>query len=233
MLLFAALKALVQAVMNPARLHETQGGLAASVFAIAVLLLTSAETGVAYLYAADPQLARESMMITLPMQQVGQEKQSVALSFENNQFTAIMGAALLKSFLSLIVLSALTLGVARFLTDKQYSVSIAILCVSAASGIDLLRFLVETPPHIILHTVRFGLHPGVFIDPVQHPLLFSWLQRLDVFSLWYYVALSIGMTTWEGLHSRYGIVVGVILFTIVQTVFAGLTLIAWIMSGHV
>lgn len=233
MLLYAALKALVQAILNPARLHETQAGFAPAVFAVAVLLLTSAETGVAYLYAADPRLTTESMMITLPLQQVGPEKQSVALSGENSQFTAIMGAALLKSFLSVIVLSALVLGVARFLTDKQYSVSMAIICVSAASGIDLLRLLVETPPHIILQTVRFGLHPGVFIDPVQHPLLFSWLQRLDVFSLWYYVALSIGMTTWEGLHNKYGIVVGVILFAIVQTVFAGLTLIAWIMSGKV
>jgi hypothetical protein len=228
--LLVALKSLVFAVVNPTRLHETQAASATAVFAVAVLLLTSAETGLAYLQAADPRLEMENASITLPLQQIGQDKQSVAMSNEMHQFTAIMGSALLKTFLSLIMVSALALGVARFLTDKQYSVSIAIICVSAATGIDLLRFLVETPLHLILHTVRFGLHLGVFVDPAQYPLLFSWLQRLDVFGLWYYVALSIGITTSEGLHRKFGIVVGVILFGIVQIVFAGLTLIAWIMS---
>ncbi|MBI2794984.1 MAG: hypothetical protein HYX66_10095 [Ignavibacteria bacterium] len=231
MRLIVALKSLVFAVVNPARLHEAQAASATAVFAVAVLLLTTAETGLAYLHAADPKLETESVRISLPMQPPGQEKESVALSNEKRQFTAIMGGALLKTFLSLIMLSALALGVARFLTDKQYSVSIAIICVSAATGIDLVRFLVETPLHITLHTVRFGLHLGVFVDPSQNPLLFSWLQRLDVFGLWYYVALSIGITTSEGLHRRFGIVVGVILFGIVQIVFAGLTLIAWLMSG--
>jgi len=228
----AAFRALIDGITNPERVQRATVETALAVFAVAVMLLTATDIIATNYESADAQLIAESQAMVGPGSLLKQEG-SFELSGVGRQFTAILGGSLIRNIVSLVILSALTLGVARFLTDKVYGTSMVLACVSAASGIEVIRGLVNSTFHVAFHTSRAGLHAGVFVDPISHPYWFWWLQRLDIFSIWFYLAFSIALTTWGGLHRKFGLVLGGVVFAMVQVLFGAFTVLAWIMGRGV
>ena len=228
----AAGRALYDGVFHPANVKRATVDAAVSIFSVIVLLLTAADTAATFIESSDPSLVRESAAL-IHAERLLSNEGTVDISTPSRQFTAVMGGALVKSIVSILMLSAIGLGAARFLTSGIYGAAVALACVSAASAIELLRSVVETSMHMIFHTIRAGLHAGVFVDPSLHPFLFSWLQRIDLFGIWFYLAFAVAMVSWEGLHFKYGLVIGGVVFVVVQTVFALLTVMSWIVMGPV
>ncbi|MFZ9870593.1 MAG: hypothetical protein ACO3E0_05510, partial [Candidatus Kapaibacteriota bacterium] len=120
----------------------------------------------------------------------------------------------------------------RFLTNERVGYAMALGAVSATAGIEVVQTSLTTGLHLLTGSVRYGLHLGVVVSPAEHPYLFLWLQRLDVLTAWQYIAAAMVLSVWSGVHYRYGIVVGGLVFAVVQAVFGLLSLISWL-APHV
>jgi hypothetical protein len=128
------------------------------------------------------------------------------------------------------VLAGLFLVLMRFMTDAPVTYGMAITSVSATALIQVIDLLMSTGAHMVFGTLRAGLHAGVTMDPASSPMLFTWLQQISLPSLWQYLAASVALATWGGLHARFGIVVGLVVWVISRLVHGGFTLVGWILS---
>jgi hypothetical protein len=116
------------------------------------------------------------------------------------------------------------------MTDAPVTFGMALTTVSATALIGVVDVAVSVLLHSVTSTLRVGLHLGVLVDPVDHPAVFSWLQRLSLMSLWQYLAIGIGLSTWGGLHRRFGIVTGGIVWVVVGAVMGGIALVTWVVN---
>ena len=51
--------------------------------------------------------------------------------------------------------------------------------------------------------------------------------------LWQYLAIGVILATWSGLHHRFGIAVGAVVFTVALAIFGSLAIVAWVFSQSV
>ncbi|RPI68376.1 MAG: hypothetical protein EHM43_05085 [Ignavibacteriae bacterium] len=228
--LASAFKALWFGLVSPQRLSDITTESAVAIFAAAVLVLSVTNTATAFIEGSDPALSAESKTLLSYQPGLSSGGEQVDLSSSQRQFTAVFGGALIRAIISMAVLAGLFYLIARFLTDQPFRYSLAIAAVGSAVLIEVIQSAVTVPAHLFFHTSRAGLHLGAFIAPTQHPFLFAWLQRFDVFALWQYIVIAMGLGSTTGLHYRYAFVVGPVVFTVVQLIFGGLALVAWITS---
>ncbi len=228
-----AFRALWQGIRDPRTIERPTASTAVAIFAAAVMVVTVASTIAAYVEHANPALRAETEQLdALGPQQMGKGA-SVDTDTANRQFTAVLGGALIRSVVSMAAMALMFFALTRFLTNAAVPYSQAIAAVSATAGIEAMRSLFSIIPHVIFETSRAGLHLGVFLKPLDHPFLFAWLQRVDLFNVWHYLAAAMALVTWSNLHYRYGWVVGLVVFLVVQTLMGGLTLVAWILDQGV
>ncbi|HCN04004.1 MAG TPA: hypothetical protein DIS79_00155 [Bacteroidetes bacterium] len=225
------------AVVEPVRIPDVRTATALSMFAVAVLLVTAASTCFQYLEAQDATLARHAEALATRLgapEQPTTTTEGVDLSSPQRAFTAILGITLLREVVSMVAMAGVLLGLMRFMTNADLGFGAAISSVAATAFIQILGAGVTTLFHLITHDMRWGLHAGIFIEPMSSPFLFAFLQRVDVAALWQYVAAAVGMASWAGLDRRYGIIVGTVSWaTILIVVFGGMSLLSWIMSTSV
>lgn len=223
-------RAMVCALRTPWRLHEFIDRRATTFFAVAVLCVTAVNVGASLLTMADPQLAAEATRLT-PVAPSGVD--NVDLSSPQRRFTAILGGAIFTSAISTLVLAGLMMLVGRFLTDKPYRFGHAVIVTSAASSVVIIRVIIETALQLATHSVRWGPHAGMFVDPATSPHLFAGAQRADLFGLWEYLVIASGLVVTQGLHHRYGYVVGSVVWLLTIILFGGATAIAALLAGAV
>jgi len=225
----SALRALWFGLVDPRRVQEVIPDTAVAVFATAVLVLSLTMTAGTLLEGGDPLLLAESSTLTGSAATMLTQG-DVDLTSPQRQFTAVYGGALISAIVGIAALAGMFWILARFMTDQPLTFSMSLASVGATALIEVVKALVMTPLHLLTHTNRIGLHAGVFLDPSSHPYLFAWLQRFDAFNLWQYLAAAVILATWTGLHHRYGVVIGSVVFVIVQLLFGGMTVVAWILS---
>lgn len=223
-------RAMVCALRTPWRLHAFVDRRATTFFAVAVLSVTAVNVGATMLTADDPHLVRENMALT-PTMEVG--KEHVDLSQPQRQFTAVLGGAVFVSSVSILVLSGLMMAIGRFLTDRPFRFGHAVIVTSSASSIVILRVIVETALQLSTHSVRWGPHAGIMVDPAASPHWFAALQRIDLFGLWEYIVVATGLVATQELHHRYGYVVGPVVWAVTIMLFGGATAIASLLAGSV
>ena len=228
-----AFRALWQGIRDPRTIERPTASTAVAIFAAAVMVLTLASTITVYVEHSNPALRAETEQLDLLGPQQMGKGASVDTDTANRQFTAVLGGALIRSVVSMAAMALLFFALTRFLTNAAVPYSQAIAAVSATAGIEVLRSLISILPHVIFETSRAGVHLGVFLQPLEHPFLFAWLQRVDLFNVWHYLAAAMALVTWSDLHYRYGWVVGVVVFLVVQALMGGLTLVAWILNQGV
>lgn len=224
--LISAFRALWVGLTAPSRFAERSADTAVAIFAAAVLVLSVVTTASTFLESSDAVLAGEMTLLGSIQQQAGAD--TVDLSSSQRQFTAMYGGALIRSIISIAVLAGAFYLLGRFLTDQPFTYSMSIGAVASTALIDVLQQLVYVPLHLLTHTSRYGLHAGIMVAPSQHPFLFAWLQRFDVVMWWQYVAIAMALGSLTGLHRNYGYVVGSVVFVVVQLIFGGFALVAWI-----
>ena len=228
-----AFRALLQGIRDPRTVKRPTATTAVAIFAAAVMALTLASTITVYVEHSNAALRAETEQLdALGPQQLG-EGASVDTDAANHQFTAVLGGALIRSVVTMAAMALMFFALTRFLTNAAVPYSRAIGAVSATAGIEVLRSLISILPHMLFETSRAGIHLGVFIPPLDHPYLFLWLQRVDLFNVWHYVAAAMVLVTWSDLHYRYGWIVGIVVFLVVQILMGGLTLVAWILAQGV
>jgi len=229
-----ALRALWFAIVAPWRLKESTTGAAVATFALAVLLGAFAAASTQMWEHSDAALNREGKqfaVVTGTSQVANEGGAIVPLDSAGRQFTALLGNNLLVLVLSLLISTAVYMFLGRFLTNEKYTFQMALLCVSASTSIFIVGSVVASAIHLATHSMRFGVHAGAFVDPLQSPFLFLFLQRIDAFSIWQALATGVGLTTWVGLDRRYGYVVGAVVWLTVLLVFFGVSsLISWILA---
>lgn len=226
-----AFHALLNGVRAPQRIQEVTKEAAMAVFAIAVFLVAFANTWSAMTEQANPALVAESARLlptaTLPG---GTSVPNVDLSLPQRQFTQVLGGALQKTIIPYVAMSLVAMMFLRFAANAQVSFLQCLAAISATALIDVIGIVVSTAMHLGFETTRAGLHVGVFIDPISHPMWFLWLQSFSLATLWQFVAACIGLVTWTGLHWRYGVVVGGIVWVTTRLILGGFAILAWIVS---
>lgn len=228
----AAFRALWQGLRDPRMVPTVTASTAVAIFAAAVLLMTLADTTAVYVEGGTPSLAQESAALSGRLQSTAAPATTVK-GVPQREFTAALGGALMISTVSIAALAGMLWMFMRFLTNERVAYWEALGGVSATAGIDVLQTLVITPLHVLTGTIRYGFHAGVVVDPTTHPHLFLWLQRLDLFSVWHYLAAGMVVATWRSLHYRYGLVIGAVVFVVVQAAMGLLSLVSWLLPAMV
>ncbi|MBU3740841.1 MAG: hypothetical protein FGM24_00995 [Candidatus Kapabacteria bacterium] len=219
-------RAMVLALRAPWRVADYVDRRATTFFAVAVLCVTAVNVVATLNTQADAQLSAEAALLTPKPEASG----GVDLRQSGRQVTAILGGAVFTTSMSIIVLAGLMMVVGRFLTDQPYRYGHAIIVTSGASAIVMLRVVVETSLQLATHSVRWGPHLGIVVDPSASPYVFAALQRVDVFTLWEYVVIAIGLVRTQGLHDRFGYVIGLVVWLLMIILFSGATTVASVLA---
>lgn len=230
MRIISASKALWHFLVAPWRVQEATPQTAMASFAIAVLLIAMTSTWCAMLENGDVSLAVESRILTQNAAVAPVKDAQLDLSSPQRQFTGALGGALMVTIVSIAALAGLFLIMTRFMTDAPVTYSMAMVSVASSALLQCADLALTTTSHLTFHTARAGLHAGIFISPLEAPVLFTWLQRISLVSVWQYIAIAIALTTWGGLHRRFGVVVGLVVWIITMLVFGALTLVNWVVS---
>jgi hypothetical protein len=225
-----AIRAVWLGLVAPSRVDLADAPSSIAVFAMAVLVLTVANTASTYIETSNSQLRTEAVMgspsVANPPAQSGQ----IDLTTPQRVFTANLGLALITTIVSLVLVALMLMFLHRFLTNQQSLFSTALAAVSATALIDLVRVLAYAVLHNSTGTMRWGLHAGVFVTPAQAPFLFAFLKRLDVVTWWQYVVMAMVLARNTGLHHRYGLVVGSVVFLAMLIAVGGFALVGWIVQ---
>lgn len=230
MRIISASKALWHFLFAPWRVQEATPQTAMASFAIAVLLIAITSTWCAMLENGDVSLAVESRILTNNAAAAPVKEAQLDLSSPQRQFTGALGGALMVTIISMAALSGLFLVMTRFMTNAPVTYSMAMVSVASSALLQCADLALATTGHLVFHTSRAGLHAGLFISPLDAPAMFTWLQRISVISVWQYIAIAVALTTWGGLHRRFGIIVGLVVWVITMLIFGALTLVNWVVS---
>lgn len=224
-----AFSALWWGLRDPRRLPVPDTTTAVAIFAAAVMMLSAVWTLTVYVERSSVILQAESAAITA----AGPKDLTPAASDQaspQREFTAVLGGALMRSVVTQAAMAAMVWLLFRFLTNASVGFAASLAAVCATASIEAVRALAMAPLHVAAGSVRFGLSAGIFVAPADHPHLFLWLQRLDLLSLWHYVAACMALAVWQGLHHRYGWVVGGVTFVVVQILMGAASLVAWVLQ---
>lgn len=225
-----AIWALLHGVYAPRRIQEVTKEAAMAVFAIAVVIVSLSSAWAALVEQDDSVLMAEATNI-LPAAALGKyPNNQVDLSAPKRQFTVALGGALQKTIIPYVSAALMFMLFCRFLTNGNIGYLQSLAAFSATALIDVVGTLMLLAFHLGFHTIRSGLHIGVFVDPHTHPFWFIWLQNLDIFSLWQFLAAGIGAMVWAGMHWKYGIVVGCTVWGVSRLILASFSIMAWLSS---
>lgn len=219
-------RAMVLALRAPWRVADFVDRRATTFFAVAVLSVTAVNVVATLNTQADARLSAEAALLTPKPE----GDNAVDLRQSGRHVTAILGGAVFTTSMSIIVLAGLMMVVGRFLTDKPYRYGHAVIVTSGASAIVILRVAIETGLQLATHSVRWGPHLGIVVDPATSPHMFAALQRVDVFTLWEYLVIAIGLVRTQGLHARFGYIVGLVVWLLMIILFGGATTVAYVLS---
>lgn len=222
-----AIIAILHGVYAPSRIREVTKDAAMAVFAIAVVVVSLTSTWAALNEQNDPILAAEAATLLPTPTQAKQAPKNVDLSAPKRQFTVALGGALQKTIIPSVSAALMFMIVGRFLTNQNIGYLQSLAAFSATALIEVLGIVISYLIHVAFHTIRFGLHAGVFVDPHTHPMWFVWLQNLDVFSLWQFIAAGVGIVVWNDLHWKYGIIVGGTVWFVSRLILGSFSLMAW------
>jgi len=206
------------ALVAPHRIVETISTPVTAFFAVAVVVSTMVSLSASYIEDGQPALRAENAAferMSLAKDTTSAGAQVVDLSPPARTFTAVLGGALIKNIMPIVVLAGVFLSLVRFMTNAPLKFGAALSIVSASTSILCLELLLNTALHVILGTNRAGIHAGVFVDPSAHGFLFLFLQNLAPLSLWRYVVIASAMAQASGLHPRYGVVLGPTVWAVV------------------
>lgn len=220
------------ALVAPTRIPKFTSEAVMATFAVAVLIVSLVSASAALYEESNPALNVETASL-IPQALTWEssvEGNDIDLSPSSRRFTASFGGALMVTIISSLALAGLFMFLTRFLTDAPVGFMLCLAGVSASGLIQVVDVASSTAIHSMFDTIQAGLNAGVFVSPTEKPLLFSWLQRFSIGSLWQYIVIAIAIVSWGGLHARFGIVVGAIVWILTRLLLGGFALVGWIVS---
>ncbi|MEY3386625.1 MAG: hypothetical protein RIR53_1436 [Bacteroidota bacterium] len=226
----AAILSIWYGLIDPKRVKQVPTDAAAAVFAVAVLAIALAGTFCSLWEQGNPGLVAESAVLSQQTVPSAVGVTGLDLSTPQRQFTGALGGTLIVTIVSVATLAGLFMIMVRFLTDVAPTYSRSIIAASSVALITIIDNGVATALHLLSGTVRTGLHAGVFIQPTESPMLFTWLQLISLESIWRYLAIAVALVTWENLHWRYGLVVGFIVWVVSRLAFGIMALVGWVVG---
>ncbi|MBU3700168.1 MAG: hypothetical protein FGM33_09230 [Candidatus Kapabacteria bacterium] len=226
----AAILSIWYGLVDPKRVKQVSTDAAAAVFAVAVLAIALTATVCSLWEQGHPGLVADSALLSQQTLQASPGSAELDLSTPQRQFTGALGGTLIVTIVSVAALAGLFMIMARFLTNTTPTYSRAIIAVSSAALIAIIDTAVASVLHVTFGTAQYGLHAGVFIRPSDSPMLFTWLQLISLGSIWRFLAIAVALVTWENLHWRYGIVVGLVVWTISRLAFGIMALVGWVVG---
>lgn len=203
---------------------------AMAMLAIAVLVRSVGGVGLTYLQSTEPALAAQTAAMSAASgiaTDASQATQSAARAF-----TAVLGGALMQNIVGTLLTSALFMGLSRFLTNAPVTFGSAVMGVSAATLINTAGELVTAALQLGFGSIRAVPCASAIVGPATAPFLYMALYRVNPFEVWQAVATGIMILSAAGLPRNYGVVVGLVAWTVIAVVAAGSALLSGIVSGR-
>lgn len=213
------LRAMIDAIMAPKLTVRVCGIRTLSTLSTAVLLTVAVTTTFAYLEASHPGLHSEGEMMTQLLAPDNGEALPAIADRQGLQLTSVLGFGIMQTLIGIVLLSLLIKGLAHFLTNSTATFGCVLSIVSVTLSITILTTIMNGSLHLLTGSLRWGIHMGIFVSPAEQPLLFGALQRIGLDMIWRCFAAAIGVTSYSGLHHRFGFVVGTIACVVVLTFF--------------
>lgn len=226
----AAMRSIWFGLVDPRRIRQTPTEAAAAVFAVAVLAVSLVGTLCTLWEQGSASLVRESAILSQQTPAATGAAEGIDLSLPQRQFTGALGGTLIITIVSYAALAGVFMILVRFLTDCAVSYSKAIIATSSLALVSMLDSFIATALHVVTGTIKIGVHAGVWLQPSESPMLFTWLQLISLESVWRYLAIAVALITWENLHWRYGIVVGLVVWGVTRAIFGLMALVGWIVG---
>ncbi|NQW30150.1 MAG: hypothetical protein HQ472_06535 [Ignavibacteria bacterium] len=224
-----AFRALLHGVFQPQNVYKATTDSAMAIFAIAVLVLTIGSAASYMAESNNAQLKTETELMKSALNVDKNSTKSVPIA-ENNDVTLAVGNSLFIWAGGLLVLSLLFLVLGRFMLDLTVNFKMTLASVGSTAIILLSKELFNSILHVSFGTIQYGAHLGAFWDPVQSPILFSWLQRIDIFSLWAFLNCGAALVGWGGLHKKFGYAIGFTAWVITVCAFGVISVLAGILA---
>lgn len=231
MRVFVALKTLWGALLHPTVTSIQNNSVAVAIVAAAVILLSSTYTVTALLESSNPDIAHQSKQSSVVEQLRLHDMQSSAGNVNTTAgraFTAQLGVSLITTIVGLAIVALLLMLLTPFLTDQPVSYVVAMAAASSSVLIEMTRLLLYLPLHVLSGSMQWGLNAGAFVPIVDHPFLFTWLAKIDPFIWWQYVVMAMVLSNSIGLHYRYGLVIGTVVYLVMIAGIGSFALLAFI-----
>lgn len=223
-----ALRALTGGVRSPGSVPALQKEAAMACFAIAVFLVSLVQIGSVAVKRQNMSLATESARIAWLNEPTAEDQGHISAIDGDHPFTRLLGETLIKTIVPFTGAAVVFMVFMPFLTNVKSRFLQSLAAVSATALIEVLGVSLETVLQLSFGTTRAGLHAAVVVDPQAHPLWFFWLQNFSLYSLWQFLAAGAMLTTWSGLHWRYGVIVGGSSWIAARLLLGVLALMAWL-----
>lgn len=226
-----AIQTLWGALRYPTSTSIPNSGIAVSIFALSILLLTAVQTFTTSFEAQNRAIAAESeqsSIIELLRKQDTSTTAPIQTETPQRAFTAQLGVVLITTIIGFALAAGLFTLLTPFLTNQPVNYVVAVGACSATVLIELFRLLLYFLIHMATGSVQYGIHAGAFVSVVDHPFLFTWLTKIDPFVWWQYVVMGMVLSNSIGLHFRYGYVIGTIVYGVLLAAIGSLALFAFI-----
>jgi hypothetical protein len=230
MRLISGLRAMWLAITSPMTALTSISLTAMAMLAIAVLVRTAGGVALTYVQTTNPALSAQTVAMNTATGITADETEATTNAART--FTAVLGGALMQNVVGILLTAALFMGLARFLTNAPVTFGGAITGVAAATLIGTSGELVTVLLQLSTGSIRAVPGMSALADPVGAPFLYMALYRVNPFEVWQALATGIMILSAAGLPRNFGIVVGIVAWTVIAVVAAGSALLSGLVSGR-
>lgn len=197
------------------------------IVAIAVLLETFCMTTGMYLVSKSDGVKSEMATLSnhivkkLEKTRIFNEKEieEIKKQFESEfELLPIINYYLIFNLLKIFVIGALFFFAARLFVEQPSPYSNIMALTAFGAIISGLGMLVSTTIQFLTDTTMYGLTFSFVVDPEKHPLWFSYLSKISVFFLLYFIAVGVAVAGASRMHKQWGYILATIVTTIILCV---------------
>lgn len=169
------------------------------------------------LRAAPIEMARDSGKLRENL--ADEQLKDLRESFTFKVSTALQ-ATLLTGVMWLLFTTAIIWIIQNFLLKNSLTFVYTLAFVSFGNAIDAAGNLFKTLLHYVTGTIRVDPSLNVLTQMYEHPFLFAFLSRVDIFIFWQYIAIALAICAYVGEERRKAYILAAITIALLILYFA-------------
>jgi len=196
------------------------------VAAVAVVMYIISAIGAAYINDSHSGLRYEHFRLRALPIEIGQKKGDIPpikaadllKDLEKNyrfELTTALTATLPLAVLWLLFSTLIIWIFQSILFENSLTFSYTLAFVSFGNAIDAVGNLLKTVLHAVAGTLRADPSFGAFVNMYDDPIMFAFLSRVDIFTIWQYISIALAIAAYLGADRRKAYILAVLVIMVV------------------